>query len=458
MVCPRLAELLVSDKGKLHMGKLVIFLGAGASKTSGYPLGDDLRKDHLASAGGLRSQIADAFSAKKMNGQRRFEAIHRFNEWVKPVESSLQLFREGCFGTIDEFCKLIQRKKDSEVVNMKKVLRLALGLHNPEEAFTESDYYPFIQRLFADDLENLRDDIVVLSFNYDIYLEWLLRRACRTREKTLGQGQLADGLHSSLLGKVTSGFGGGESGQEAIRNGSDFCLLKLHGMIAWPNTSTTGVLAKTRDLGFDDVFEPRIRKRIDTLLSPLYVNSVPPIVFPWEIMDENGTFIEEDKFLLVDEPLGEGRHGDRTLKDPNLYSIFKETWIRARKEVKGASKISFVGLSFHEYLDHGFRFLFKDKNGTVELVVTDSENSNVSGQYFMQHDLAPTCPSARALGLLREHCKGLRCNPKAWVNSPGGGSTPPGDNSTSVKIRSDFADFIATEMGPTNQDAKSFSP
>jgi hypothetical protein len=38
---------------------------------------------------------------------------------------------------------------------------------NPEEHFEQSEYYSFIQALFKDDQTSLRDDIVVLTYNYD---------------------------------------------------------------------------------------------------------------------------------------------------------------------------------------------------------------------------------------------------------------------------------------------------
>jgi len=129
--------------------------------------------------------------------------------------------------------------KPSEVANLKKVLRLVLGLHNPENEFTKSDYYPFIQRLFVDDLRSLRDDITIISFNYDIYLEWLLLRAFQTRGAAYGDSpEGALNVNQSVVARITSGFSGSSSALKALTEGDGFRLLKLHGMIAWPQSAT----------------------------------------------------------------------------------------------------------------------------------------------------------------------------------------------------------------------------
>ena len=73
---------------------------------------------------------------------------------------------------------------------MKQLVGIILALHNPEKSyklpsgqetngFESSDYYPLIQRLFGGS-DKVRDDIAILSYNYDPYFEFLLNRAYRT--------------------------------------------------------------------------------------------------------------------------------------------------------------------------------------------------------------------------------------------------------------------------------------
>ena len=78
---------------------------------------------------------------------------------------------------------------------MKRLTRLGLSLHNPEEKFHESDYYPFIQRLFDEQtLYSLKPNTTVISFNYDCYLEYLLLKAQAIRNN-LGKQAEATAVH-----------------------------------------------------------------------------------------------------------------------------------------------------------------------------------------------------------------------------------------------------------------------
>jgi hypothetical protein len=113
--------------------KHVIFLGAGASRTSGYPLADDLRRLWLASTAGLQQQVGERMPNQNISQNQNSQAA--IATWLKPIEHSLQFFREGCFGTIDEFCYLIRKSEATDVKQLKKVMRLVFGLHDPEAAF-----------------------------------------------------------------------------------------------------------------------------------------------------------------------------------------------------------------------------------------------------------------------------------------------------------------------------------
>lgn len=430
------------------MPKHVIFLGAGASKSSGYPLADTLRKDWLASANVLRIRFREFLEKGNVPEINWRGPIREFDEWVKPLEPSLDLFRNGCFGTIDEFCKLIRLKRSKEVADLKKLIRFVFAIQHPEYVFSKSDYYPFIQRLFLNDLLTLRDDIAVMSFNYDIYLEWLLRRACITRKNAIQERPNESRmLDPEIDAAVTSGFIGGEAARDVIRNGKGFCLLKLHGMIAWPKVVELGDRPATNDLPFGRVFESDAVKRTSALLNSNIHRGVPPIAFPWELMTERGDFVTENDFSIIDQKEGEWRHGGRTLNDPSLYSIFKETWLRAQKEVGDADKISFIGISMHEYLEQGFRFLFNGKIGEIDVAVTDPDHGVFSGEHRTVDQFTAHSPPARVLDFFDRNCRKLKCHIPATGRGADQKFYVSKKTGNALGIREDFADFIVKDMG-----------
>lgn len=395
--------------------KHVIFLGAGASATSGYPLADGLRQEWLASADGLRKQVIAALG--QIHTHYDYEPIvKQFDAWIEPLKGPLKLFRDGGFGTIDEFCYLIRDVGAPAIAELKKALRLVFGTHSPETQFAKSDYYRFIQKLFEPtDLKSLRSDIVVMSFNYDAYLEWLLHRAVRTRLKAVAH-DLASYNNTCLKmdSLVTSGFSGGEAGLNTLKTGDGFCLLKLHGLVAWPNSGNELETHLSPHCSFENFFEPDITKRLKFLTSTDIGLTDAPIVFPWEIIDENGTFMPEEKFRLKDEIYNSQgprfRHGGRIPNDPNLHQIFKAIWVRAREEVQAAKKISFVGLSMHEYLNWGFKFLLSGKAGKIQLAITDKDSAQSSKRVSLgQYD--HLSPSARVFKLRDTVCPGMQWNP-----------------------------------------------
>src|ERR1700723_486671 len=221
-------------------GKHVIFLGAGASHGSGYPLANGLRL-LISSAKKWEKALADYEDRHGLAGR---PITNQGMAYWRQHEEALKLFRDGGFATIDEFCKLAGGFNFLQEINgLRRIVRAALGLFNPEENFEKSEYYNFVQTLFKDDLTTLRDDIVVLSYNYDPYLEFLLLRALEIRQKVILRitapavvndentrkvAQMAWQYHS-----VTSGFYP-QTGQLWLNDDKDkpaFCLLKLHGSI-----------------------------------------------------------------------------------------------------------------------------------------------------------------------------------------------------------------------------------
>jgi hypothetical protein len=279
------------------------------------------------------------------------------------------------------------------------VLRFALGLFDPEVNFATSDYYSFIQKLFdPSDLKTLRKDIVILSFNYDPYFEWLMRRAVRTRLQSISG---AANIPLDLDAAITSGFSGGTSGVKALAGTDGFCVLKLHGLIAWPNEAGNTQKHIAPYCAFHDLFSTDIYERIK-ILSATAGRTEVPILFPWEIMTDNGDFIPKDQFPIRDQPQRiqdyQFRDGGRTPFDSSLHEIFTTIWTRAREEVQAADKISFVGLSMHDYLRPGFRYLFKGKTGKIRLAITDRDSLAKRPPY------EPLSPTARVGALRDEIC------------------------------------------------------
>jgi hypothetical protein len=180
--------------------KHVIFLGAGASLTSGYPLANGLRL-RLSNERQLIFDLEDL--SEKTHASVDFEERKICREYFGQFKASLEQFRHGGFGSVDEFSKLASVKYPKFVQEMKQLMRLALSLHNPELMFEKSDYYPFIQQLFSEEaLPSLKHNITVISYNYDCSLEQLLLKAQCYRNRLGGIPEPTDGLKNCL----TSGF------------------------------------------------------------------------------------------------------------------------------------------------------------------------------------------------------------------------------------------------------------
>jgi hypothetical protein len=399
----------------LKTGKHVIFLGAGASKESGYPLANDLRL--------LISSRKDWIRALQMYDEKHGGALTDMGTayWETHAEA-LDLFRNGGFATLDEFCKLAGPKFQSEVNGLRSLVRVALGLFNPEHQFEKSEYYAFIQALFKADLRTLREDVTVLTYNYDPYLEFLLHRALECREKINRRGKspfMADqdvadfAAHSSRLNAVTSGLFSPEN-----RNwlaGSGFCVLKLHGSIC---------LVLDEVASFDTLFGQEGPTRAKSLMEGKARTVPAPLVFPWELMNEKG-FVDVKSF-----PHGYNR---------DLYPLFTGIWERAKREVQAAEKISFVGLSMHAFLTDGLKYLFDGKEGTCEFVVANPDNKEFDPQKPETHWQRFPHTSASAVAQLLKSVA-----PKVKHVGRIGGRPHDGD----LTLVNDFAEFIRTQMQP----------
>jgi hypothetical protein len=399
-----------------RMAKHVIILGAGASVTSGYPMANGLRL-LLGSADYFRQKAREDHEEFKKNNPllknpREYDPGHADFCFTYHA-AAVQKFRSGGFGTVDEFCKLIALQNDpnlSRLANgMRQLTRLALGLRNPEYGYQDSDYYPFVQRLFDKDLISLRDDLTILTFNYDPYLEFLLLRALRERAGLVGKPPPSN----EIIDSVTSGlFSRNIQWMQSAR--PTFKLLKLHGGICMNESEHHAFFtAETND---------RIKKLAED-------EHTPPVLFPWEVIGEDGRFHDSAKFSL---------HG--------YGPLFQAIWQTARDEVQYASKISFVGFSMHSFLFNTLEFLFKirertePRGKTVKVVVADIDHETIDERRNMKlNEHPPHSPIVKLSGFFQN------LNNRIQSEAP---SLVPYMKGYSLSSRRSFRDFINKEMDP----------
>jgi hypothetical protein len=111
----------------------VIFLGAGASYSSGYPIGQELRL-RMASKDYFQAELDKLYPTDNaLHKQSLYEAKLKCLEYFNRFTESIEFFRRGGFATIDEFSKLASESYPKHVQVMKKLMSFVLAIHNPEE-------------------------------------------------------------------------------------------------------------------------------------------------------------------------------------------------------------------------------------------------------------------------------------------------------------------------------------
>jgi hypothetical protein len=386
-------------------GKHVIFLGAGASHSSGFPLANDLKL--------LMTSAAHRETKCMQLTQRSFPA--EGIAFIDKIGSAIKPFSEASFSSIDEFCRLAQGTNyDQFVPQLKQLMRLVLSMDNPNHHLG-SDYGVFVNKLFKEDGYTLRDDLCVLTFNYDCHLDSLLYGAVnwRTRIRTSDSAQDAP---INVRDAVTSGYA--SHGDRSWKDARGFCLLKLHGTLALPTGKPQDVIT-WNDLHGDTYHGRAVRLSN----SSYYV----PCIFPWEII-RDGEFIPQKELCLPYQP--EGCPAD-------VYTVFRDTWERARREVTKAAKISFVGLSMHPYLSEGLKFLFGDRHYAPDTLLCASPgNQGYEKPRDAQHD--PLTPAGRVRRFFTLQ------NFPHWVISEHNNKPFTGD--VSVTARNSFREFIDKDI------------
>lgn len=400
--------------------KHVIFLGAGASKTSGYPLADELRL-RLSSQRQYETDMHQV--GAKVHDVAK--AIPILQTYFSRFKATVDLFRHGAFGTVDEFSKLASNHYPEHVHKMKLLVKLALLLHNPEDAFQNSDYSPFIKQLFKDDLYSFREDITILSYNYDCYLDFLLLKAYSIRGSLVADFQ----SNSAIKNNLTSGFYDLQNTNSLASDENQLRHFKLHGSIGYAT-----------DDEHKQMFASHIINRVKSIEDQAWEHSVPPIIFPWEVLDENGEFLHAQDFVFCKQAKEPKRQSDAVL----LYNLLSTIWQGAKRAVQKAEKISFVGMSMHSYLMQGLKFLFREKQNTVQVVVVNPLNEQFKND---RQQLHPASPCGRLSSIFKQiapnmtYHKSFSENDDSTVDAQYAKRT-----GGSITARYHFKDFIDKEM------------
>ena len=339
--------------------KHVIFLGAGASLSSGYPLADRLTVlmcDPTTFQMELERVMLSEHSDRSQREVEREQVVAYFSELWK---GGTDMLRAGDFRTMDEMSRFaFKGEHGSKVRTLKKAMQLVISLFNADRFhYWASDYRKFVQSLFTDG--RLRDDVAVLSYNYDPYFEFRLYRAVHRRSQLR---QYAPGQNGILAKAIHSGLSSPRDLDWFATSG--FCHLKLHGAAVFPQTVDGDQKQLTAWTFYGDQ-----SLRFCRLVPRLQSEDVPALL-PWEILRDDGELLSKAEFT---EATGsDWAHSE-------LSNLFANIWQRARREVQQATKISFVGISMSDFLLPGLTYLFKDKTGDVELVIATKRSSASQG-------------------------------------------------------------------------------
>lgn len=419
--------------------KHIIFLGAGASASSGYPLANRLvllmsdRKTFFNEVNRCQKECGDP----ELDGPEKSVISQYLNAFQEAVKN----LRLGAFASVDELSRLsVGSNHASSVRSLKKLLRYVFALYNPHQnSLAETDYRPFIYALFGTS-SRIRDDTAIISFNYDPYFEFSLRQAFWVRQNINPNDRER---HSVLTQAITSGFEKPSDLSWLKHNG--FCHLKLHGVCVVPADPKH----ERTKLSIDDniPFNANDFFTFDSLLLKLvwfaqqpHFNRDSPIIFPWEIIHESGRLLTREEFLQA-----VGNDWEYT----NLYDLFVGLWQKAKDEVSTGSKFSFVGLSMSSFLEPAFRYLFSDLKSRAQFVVVNPENKRFENHNSQLH---PRSPRGKTFAMLN---KFVGKDFRFIKSTPGIITTQQLEenelitqfNQPEITAYSSFADFIYWELG-----------
>jgi hypothetical protein len=288
----------------------VIFLGAGASASAGFPLNEGLANYIIYKLPKLKLDPPDDFYHQRWETQP--------NQWKDLGES----LRKTNFLSVDEFCENVQ-SKPTDVVEMKRMLRLALFSYSDNWWLHRVEYRRFISTLF-DAPRHLGSQFAVVNFNYDGLFGKLLADAFLERHRSAGVALPQD----HVLATIAGGYYNQpepERLQEPIvapedSGTNEFDHYMPHGTITVAKEeeklcSLVNIIYGHRD-------NPTRRKEL--FLSKYF--TTPLVRFPWEKADSA----------------------------PRVPSHLARPMVA----VMEAPRIHFIGLSGHKLLQHSLRTIF----------------------------------------------------------------------------------------------------
>jgi hypothetical protein len=425
--------------------KHVLILGAGASITSGYP-----------DANWLTVLMCDAPTFlnelyKRIKDEEGEEAAKTWTQSTNsPIRSYYNSFREtvallrsGDFATMDELSNLATGgNRSGEISKLKKLMRFVFALNNPDFShWPKSDYRALIHKLF-ERKSQLREDVSIISFNYDPYFEHRLLRAFCARQKV--KPLPAEQFNRSIQA-ITSGFLFPEDTTWSESPG--FCHLKLHGTAFLPTPLDRGPLfwppqqKESTALIAAKIFDFSTLPRFACLSDKQFAAQDPPTLLPWEIISEDGRLLNQEEFESKTDP---------NWQHKQLYPLFRSIWQRARREIQEADKVSFIGLSLSPFLEPELKYLFAEKKGIIEVVVANPENSKYKDYSYPFHSRT-LC--GKVLDMFERACPSLCCNRSnnegriSHYNNPDivySSMTPRA--ASEITARNDFAEFVHFEM------------
>lgn len=317
----------------------IIFLGAGASVSAGFPLN-----------AGLANYIIDELP--KRPGAAAVPRIR--DRWFAIGES---LRRTGCL-SVDEFCEMMKATPE-KVAEMKRVVRFVLSTIPKDWKATNVEYRGLIARLFADD-GSLNPRFGIINFNYDGLFGKLLADAVAERHFAR-HAVLLDAYDK--LATIAGGFYSPPEyklGAQAIMGSvpdpeKEFFHFMPHGTITVVGDGTT-------PLDFLNVIYPQNPNRISLL---------------------DGRIVEKEKFLLDNYDLQSLIHFP--WEESGRHALFENQISAASFAAAGAKRIHFIGLSGHYLLRHTLNRIFEkveaDKLANCEwhLATMDPDPKRVFG-------------------------------------------------------------------------------
>ena len=297
----------------------VIFLGAGASVSAGFPTNVGLTR-YLIEELPIRQRCTTVprgpLSSDTVEQQWRFEA---------------ETLRKANCLSVDEFCELAQPSR-GDGLTLKKMLSLAL-FDKVKDFKRWNDYVKLVDTLFIPRNVNLDDRLTLVNFNYDGLLGKMLVDAVRHRCK-VAKKECPPGWRLAAIGGGWCGSGHGHDATPANHSAElqvpEFCHHMPHGTFTAAMNERDEILA-LEDLIYSDAADHSAKE--NWLLR--HYDLIPMIQFPWE-------------------------------RD-NRRQIHQRQLVHPAHSVAEATRIHFIGLSGHHLLRHSLRDIFSSIDSTEEL-------------------------------------------------------------------------------------------